>query len=903
MAMDTSDIKGRDARDRIINTLGLGLTYPLRDLPVQHRTLVSVDLPAEMRILEAQTGVWYQLCDEDGNPMTLADLAVGMVVEIQGKDAAGGGRTATRINVKGPDAVASAAEADGEVTLTGAIEARADDRITVGGETFAVTRETLVGATCMDVEDPILWSPPITEDVTYTILAFRKDPDRRLNLETYLNQIISLQAGVDPSLAVSFMPYDHQRVDEDVPDQIFVNYWDSDEAKEKVRIKISESQEGVTYQLFETTEESCTALTKEDGLSLAWKGNKGDLVFTTKAGFNKDIRLLVKAYRTTRAEICAYLETTLTVNVRPDPAVAVSIDALIYDYHTKARLTLANTQASATYALYQRDLVEADYVLQGTAGALEIPTGEGHSVFVKAPEKITDWNAASGFAQVGPFVEEGGAVSITTGELAEDTLFVVRATKIENGESLPLDQVVAVLVRPNPAPEVGVQASPIDADSIGVITVNGAQKGVFYQLRLDADDTPVGAPGYHVEDRFLERTRVEVDFAVESQGTPLLALLSGPLTETTTFNILATKIFSGLPAQLVGVATVEVESGIDPSLAVAFEPYEHQNADGPQIVTNYGNKVRVKIFASQEGISYKLFEDTEQEVSLSNAWKGKAGEIILFPNAGFNEDIGIKIKAFRTSNPALFAYLDARLTVNVRPNPAVAVTLEAAVLDYNAKAKLSLAGFQASATYTLYKREITSSEYVDEGTAGALEIATGEGHSVFVKAPEQITNWDDPSGFVPVKDFTTALGKLTTGGLPEDALFVVRATKIENGESLPLDQVVAVLVRPNTALGVSVEPAAEADDGSVVTLATTQRGVFYELLDAADTPVGSPGYHYEDRWLERTRVELDFAVESQGDAVLLLPTGPLTEPTTFTLRATKITTALTATVEVQAGEG
>lgn len=898
MAMDTSDIKGRDARDRIINTLGLGLTYPLRDLPVEHLTLIAVDLPAEIYIPDAQTGVWYQLCDEDGNPMTLADLAVGMVVEIHGKDDEGK-RVAERVNFKNPDSYTTEGlvEDDGEVTLTGVIEAVGDDldSLTVGGETFAVTPETLFAATCVDVEDPILVSPPITEDITYTILAFRKDPNLGPDLETYLNQIVSIQVGVDSSLEVSFVPSALQRVDQNVPDQIFVNYWDSDAAQEKVQVKISESQEGVTYQLFlEKTDQLCEVREEDDGRSEAQPGNKGDCFLETLTGFNEDVRLHVKAYRTTRSDICAYLETTLTVNVRPDPAVAVSIDTLVFDYHTKARLTLANTQASATYALYQRDLVEADYVPQGTAGALEIPTGEGHSVFVKTPEKITDWNDPAGFVSVGPFVEGDGKLSITTGDLAEDTLFVVRATKIDNEESLPLGQVVAVLVRPNPELKVGVQASPIDADSIGVLTVNDAQKGVFYQLRLDAE--PVGAPGYHVEDRGLERTRVEVDFAVDSQGDTVLLLLSGPLTVMTTFNVLATKISSELSAQLVGTATVEVESGIDPSLAVAFEPYEHQNADGPPIAINYGDKVRVKISASQEGISYQLFEDTEEEVSLSNAWKGNTREIILFPNAGFNEDIGIKIKAFRTSNPALFAYLDARLTVNVRPDPAVAVTLEAAVLDYNAKAKLSLTGFQASATYTLYQREITPSEYVAEGTAGVLEIPTGEGPSVFVKAPETVTDWDDPSGFVPVKDFTTALGKLTTGGLPEDALFVVRATKNENGERLPLDQVVAVLVRPNTALG--VESATEE-----VTLATTQRGVFYELLDADDTPVGSPGYHVEDRWLERTRVELDFAVESQGDAVLLLPTGPLTKTTTFTIRATKLTTALTATVEVQAEEG
>ena len=686
MAMDTSDIKGRDARDRIINTLGLGLTYPLRDLPVEHRTLISVDLPAEIDIPDAQTGVWYQLCDEDGNPMTLTDLEVEMVVEIQGKDD-DGTLVAQRVNFKHPesDTTEGLVVVGSEVTLTGVVEAVGDDTLTVDKKTFAVTRETLFAATCVDVEDPLLVSPPVIEDITYTILAFRKDPNLGLDLETYLNHIVSLQAGVDPTLEVSFVPYEQQRVAEETPDQIFVNYWDSDAAQEKVQVKIYESQEGVTYQLFlEKTDQLCTDREEEDGLSGTLSGDKGDIVLETLTGFNEDLRLHVKAHRTTRPGTCAYLETTLTVNVRPDPAIDVSVEALIYDYHTKARLTLADAQDSVTYALYQRDLVEADYVPQGTAGALEIPTGDGHSVFVKAPETITDWEAPSDFAQVGLFVEEGGAVSITTGDLAEDTLFVVRATKIDNGASVPLDQVVTALVR---------------------------------------------------------------------------------------------------------------------------------------------------------------------------------------------------------------------------PDPSVAVSVEAAVLDYNAEAKLSLSDFQASVTYALYQRDLVEADYVPQGTAGALEIPTGEGHSVFVKAPETVTDWDDPSGFVLVKDFTTALGKLTTDGLPEDAFFVVRATKNENGERLSLNQVFAVLVRPNTALGVSLEPAAEADDGSVVTLATTQRGVFYELLDTDDTPVGFPGYHYEDRWLERTRFELDFAVESQGDAVLLLPTGPLTEPTTFTIRATKITTTLTSTVEVQAGAG
>ena len=60
----------RDARDRLIDLLGLGDTYPLRDVPVTvDRLIVPFDSTAEIPVTFAQSGVTYGLRDKDGHPV------------------------------------------------------------------------------------------------------------------------------------------------------------------------------------------------------------------------------------------------------------------------------------------------------------------------------------------------------------------------------------------------------------------------------------------------------------------------------------------------------------------------------------------------------------------------------------------------------------------------------------------------------------------------------------------------------------------------------------------------------------------------------------------------------------------------------------------------------------------
>ena len=464
-------IKLRAARDRVVQLLGLGLPYPLRDLNLLYPPMIAFDQSATIQIEDGQIGVLYQLCDEDGNP------------------------------------------------------------IVVNGNRFEV-RPQASGAD----EKVLLSTPQIHKDITFTILAIREGGDPLMRLEVYLNQAVSLKSGIDPNLLVTFQPMGNQIVS---GNQIITDY------ESQVTIRVEKSQEGISYELVTGTEGNRTTL------SAPQKGNTDVITLTSTVNFTADTPLNILAYRTANRRVASLLNTNLSVKVRPNPAVAITLQPLIIDYGTEATLSLSGHQATASYQLYKRELKPADYLAETSAGNIEIHTDEARHVFIKAPENITDWEVANGFVPVAEFTENSGILSISTGPLPEDTLFIVRATKSENGQSLQLDQAVVVLVRPDRSPIVTVSSTQAE-----MIEISNTQKGVAYQLR--AGDVLVNPPGYHVTDRGVNTTRLEVDFVVEGQGDPVLLMPTGPITETTTFNVLASKIFTGLSAQLKDTATLEV---------------------------------------------------------------------------------------------------------------------------------------------------------------------------------------------------------------------------------------------------------------------------------------------------------------------------------------------------------
>src|SRR5262245_39415267 len=75
----SNDIAVRATRDRLIDLLGIGETYPLQDVEVQQAQIVSYSVTCTFAIDPGQTGVTYELYE--GNQPVLVD---GKVLSVDG---------------------------------------------------------------------------------------------------------------------------------------------------------------------------------------------------------------------------------------------------------------------------------------------------------------------------------------------------------------------------------------------------------------------------------------------------------------------------------------------------------------------------------------------------------------------------------------------------------------------------------------------------------------------------------------------------------------------------------------------------------------------------------------------------------------------------------------------------
>lgn len=447
----------RDARDRLIDLLGLGMPYPLRDLQARYDPDQGV-----IRIASAQAGVSYRLCDDEGDPLSFT--------------------------------------ADGS-------------RPAVHGE---------------------LQPPPSVRDLSYRVLASRThDALARplpAALDVYLNEPVVVQVPIATGLPVACVAQAGQVV---AAGALTIDFggW--------VKVAIGGSQAGISYQL----------VTVCDGIEEPVPGptqGTGDTIELHSGVLREDSTIAVHAFRTRDPRIKESLTTSLTVKVRPNPGVTIESGKVpaVIAYRAQTRLSLCGAQASTDYQLWKRQLVLGDYSAPVSGDPMEVA------------RRITARDLGQGFDLVGTFKEEGGTLSRDTDTLLEDTLFIVRAIKQGNRETLSLSQVLVVLVEPNT--QVQVESTP-------GVWLSGTQKGVRYQLCLP-DGTAVNTPGYHWEDRGIAAMRVGVDLVVGARDPGAvhdhdLELPAGPLAAATQFNIRATKRLTGVSVLLERSVTIDPAQG------------------------------------------------------------------------------------------------------------------------------------------------------------------------------------------------------------------------------------------------------------------------------------------------------------------------------------------------------
>ncbi|MBX2898529.1 MAG: gliding motility-associated C-terminal domain-containing protein [Cyclobacteriaceae bacterium] len=326
---------------------------------------------------------------------------------------------------------------------------------------------------------------------------------------------------------------------------------------------------------------------------------------------------------------------------------------------------------------------------------------------------------------------------------------------------------VTITVDNPPANSLSVTAtiSTVCAGGSSNIQVAASESGVSYQLRNNADNSTIGVP------------------VTGTGGT--IALPTGPLATTTSFNVLATQGVCA-PVQLTTVVTVTVAGAINTSLAVT--------ATANPICQ--GNSSSIQIAASEVGVTYQLRNDADD--SLIGAPVNGAGGTITIPTGVLMATTTFNVLA---SNGTCSIELANLVTVNVDvdPNPGLTVTGPAATLCTGGSASIFVLSSEVGVSYQLRND-------ADNSAVGAPVAGTG---STIALATEALAA-------------TTTFNVLATGGVCTPVQLTTLVT-------------INVAGSVNLALGVTADQTVFcAGGGTNINIANSEVGVDYQLLNNAD---------------------------------------------------------------------
>lgn len=459
----------RDARDRILDLLGIGETFPLRDVRLRETSVtVDYDTPSVIRIEPGQLGVLYVLYEGESQ-------------------------------VQPPSSV-------------------------VGNG----------GLTTLPV-------PPLTKDRIFRVRATKMGRSER---SVFLLQSASFKVGLDIGLRAYLLgtPTLNPALVE-APDTAprITDYGSM------VSVRVAASQAGASYSLLYTDGNGAAVTTPQV------PGTGGDIDLST-GPVTEDTQIRIRVRRTFdplegRSDLEALLKVVLTLAVRANPSVAVSLVAgspagsPIVDPTKAAAAAVRSSQRGVEYSAYVRPLRDPDFgfgtgsspivvdsfIRAEIPGSADVPE---HPVFVRRPPRTSPFRIQSGYVPRGsPRIGNGELLQLDLDLIQEDSIVVIQAAKqhrdpktgeILGSSTVQLEQAVVTLPRPAPVPELTLTVSPATPGSGARLLVSGGQPGVFYHFRAGPGAPELGLPAYFhrvdeqdaQQNRGLDQLRVATDFAI-----------------------------------------------------------------------------------------------------------------------------------------------------------------------------------------------------------------------------------------------------------------------------------------------------------------------------------------------------------------------------------------------------
>lgn len=567
-----------------------------------------------------------------------------------------------------------------------------------------------------------LITPAIVEDSTFTIHAAKRHPldDGTFSVrEVFLRQSVHVKVGLDVELPARV------RIAGDVeplfpamlgdPDPRITMYGST------VTVEIDGAQDGVDYDLISVAEDD--TWTPRSGAAVRGLG-EGVTIAVVSTPLREDLVLRVRATKKytvaeARAVEVDLLTAPLAVKLRADPDLAVSsTTGPIFDHAGAPVIRVEATQTSAAYQLYARPIHDREL----TAAMVMV-----------RPPWTGVWADLDGFVPVGDVVPgTGGAIELPLGPCTEDTVVLVRASKLHLAanpatSAMQLKHEVTIYLRPDPDPGPALRVTLRGGLTTGVIELLGGQPGVLYFLRPQPDGPDLGLPAYvHKRDedalpRFkgVGQMRLGADLVIADEGggeAPPFTL-TAPLPIGAQIYVLAVKAQSQLSAPLTRSARILPVPEIRPV----------------QIGVDTGHTAKILVHPAAASERYQL--------TLAGAPQGDAGDggdaDLILTSAPVTQDVIFAVDVGPRNDPGIPVHRRIPVSVPLRPRAALTVNLldgdpqapdGVRLVDHAAGVRVAIDTSEPGIIYRLIgddghgERTLSASDLVGTGATITLQI-------------------------------------------------------------------------------------------------------------------------------------------------------------------------------------
>ena len=684
----------RGARNRLIDLIGLGDTYPLTDLNVVADQLkVAFGATAKIPIEDAQAGVSYQLCSSKGVPIA-GHVADGNddLVRIETPPVAED--TSYRILAikKQADGTASTQTpyfldqmADVKVGLDTSLAIRlvdlplldptlpnaqdSDPRLVPWGTAVTVrvinTQEgvayslvidgqDLPGSVNGDLGDIDLLTAPMVEDVAIQVRATKVflASDHKTTESELLEARLALKVRANPALKIAVDP---------AP---LIDY------RQAVTLRLAGSQKSVFYQAF--------------------------------------------VHRVRDSEFVRDAAVSGVARVAPmNPGLGAGPVVMPMNLEL-ARIVLPMNLATG-------ELIHA------------LPAMPG----VRAPALDGVWVTPEGYSPLGGAAVPGNGaeLSLPLGPLADDSVLIVQAAKVHDvgdgvstiRSELGLDASMLVLVRPDPDHALRLRV-PMAGDSTGAtIQATLGQPGVFYLPSLASGGDPIALPAYfHQRDdldaslnKGIGQLGVQIDFVVANDppaGTPADGL--GPearVPPSPWLDIQALKSDSTL-----AVRAVKAQTGADAPMRLQAQFAAVAAASLAHALVDFGTPATVVVALSDPADLYTL---ALGGATVAPPVAGNKGPLNLV-TPPLTADAVVELCAIRATDPGLPVERFVAFPLSVRPDIARPVLAPAAPVSVGDSVTVVVQGSQVGVAYQLSLGGVAVGAAV-AGNGADIGLATG----------------------------------------------------------------------------------------------------------------------------------------------------------------------------------